>query len=57
MINKINMERLIERNPHSTQQQEPVAKSPRGSETKTGQGERQSTDRLNTKMIHKKKYL
>jgi hypothetical protein len=37
-----------ERNPHTTQQQEPVARSPGGSQTKTGQDSRQSTDRLIT---------
>jgi hypothetical protein len=30
-----------ERNPHMTQQQEPVARSPGGPQTKTGQGTRQ----------------
>jgi hypothetical protein len=47
MINKINKEKaaLNDRNPHATQQQEPVARSPGGSQTKTGQGARLSTDR------------
>jgi hypothetical protein len=36
-----------ERNPHTTQQQEPVAKNPDGPKTKTGQGTR--TDRSITK--------
>jgi hypothetical protein len=35
-----------ERNPHTTQQQEPVVRSPDGPQTKTGQGTRQSSDRL-----------
>jgi hypothetical protein len=39
------------RNPHTTQLQEPVARSPGGSKAKTGQGTRQSKDRLITKMI------
>jgi hypothetical protein len=43
---------FIERNPHMTQQQEPVARSPDGSQTKKGQGTRQNTDRLITKMIN-----
>jgi hypothetical protein len=34
-----------ERNPHTTQQQEPVARSLDGPQTKTGQGTRQSTCR------------
>jgi hypothetical protein len=37
-----------------TQQQEPAIRSPGGSQTKTGQGTRQSTERLITQMIHKK---
>jgi hypothetical protein len=36
-----------ERNPHTTQQQEPVGKSPGGPQTKTGQG----TISVNTKLI------
>jgi hypothetical protein len=44
-----------ERNPHMTQQQEPVAMSPGGPQTKTGQGTRQSTDRPTTIMTNKKK--
>jgi hypothetical protein len=46
---------LNKRNPHMTQQQEPVARSPGGSQTKTGQDKRKSTDKLITKMIHEKK--
>jgi flagellar hook-basal body complex protein FliE len=40
MINKINKERRSSMNatPHMTQQQEPVARSPGGPQTKTGQG-------------------
>jgi hypothetical protein len=41
-----------ERNPHTTRQQEPVARSPGEPQTKTGQGTRQSTDRLITKIIN-----
>jgi hypothetical protein len=33
-----------EPNPHTTQQQEPVARSPDGPQTKTGQGTRQCCD-------------
>jgi hypothetical protein len=44
-----------ERNTHTTQQQEPVARSPEGPLTKTGQRARQSTNRLITKMINLKK--
>jgi hypothetical protein len=44
-----------ENNPHTTQQQEPVARNQGGPQTKTGQGARQSTDRLITIMIHEKK--
>jgi hypothetical protein len=43
-----------EHNPHMTQQQELEARSLGGPQTKTGQSTRQSTDRLITKMIHKK---
>jgi hypothetical protein len=35
---------LNERNPYMTQQQEPVTRSPGGSQTKAGQGTRKSTD-------------
>jgi hypothetical protein len=43
---------LNERNPHTTKLQEPLAERiPDGPQTKTGQGTRQSTDRLITKMI------
>jgi hypothetical protein len=44
-----------ERLPHATKQQEPVASSPGGPQTKTGQ--MRSTDRsiTNYKMKHKKK--
>jgi hypothetical protein len=38
MINKINKERRRSTNPHMTQQQEPMARSPGGPQTKTGQG-------------------
>jgi hypothetical protein len=48
MINKIN----IKNQPHTTQEKEPVARSPGGPQTKTGQGTRQNTDRLITKMIN-----
>jgi hypothetical protein len=41
-----------ERNPKTTQQQEPVARSPDGPKTKAGQGTRQKTDRPVTKMIN-----
>jgi hypothetical protein len=41
-----------ERKTYMTQQQEPVARSPGGPQTKTGHGTRQSTDRLITKMIN-----
>jgi hypothetical protein len=44
-----------ERNPHMTQQQEPVARSPCKPQTKTGQGTKQSTGRLITKMIRNPK--
>jgi hypothetical protein len=46
-----------EREPHATQQQEPVARSPGGPQTKTGQSAMRSTDRLitNYKIEHKKK--
>jgi hypothetical protein len=43
------------RNPHTIQQQEPVARSPGGPQIKTGQGTRQSMGRLITTIIHKKK--
>jgi hypothetical protein len=39
---------FTERNPLATQQQEPVARSPGGPQTKAGQ----NTDRLITKMIN-----
>jgi hypothetical protein len=35
-----------ERNPHTTQQQEPTARSPGGTPNKNRTGQRQSTDRL-----------
>jgi hypothetical protein len=41
-----------ERNPHTIQQQELVARSLGGPQTKTGQDTRQSTCRLITKMIN-----
>jgi hypothetical protein len=44
---------FIERNPHTTQQQEQVARSPDGPKTKTGHGT--STEWLITKMINNKK--
>jgi hypothetical protein len=44
-----------ERNPHTTQQQEPAARSSGGPKTKTGQDARESTIRLITKMLHMKK--
>jgi hypothetical protein len=55
LINKINKEKgaFNERNPHTIQQQEPMARSPGGHQTKTGQGTKQSTDRQITKMIKK----
>jgi hypothetical protein len=43
---------LNERNPQTTQQQEPLARSPGGPQTKTGHDTRQSTDRLITKMVN-----
>jgi hypothetical protein len=43
-----------ERRPHMTQQQKPVARNPGGHETKAGQGARQNTDTLTTKMTHKR---
>jgi hypothetical protein len=46
-----------ERNPYTTQQQDPVARSPEGPQTKTENGTRQSTDRLITKTIHKKELI
>jgi hypothetical protein len=39
----------------STEQKALVERSPGGPKTKTGQGTRQSTDKLTTKMILKKK--
>jgi hypothetical protein len=42
-----------ERNPHKTQQEEPVARSPGGTQTKTGQGTRHITDKPITKMTNK----
>jgi hypothetical protein len=41
-----------ERNPHTTKQQESVARSPDGTQTKTGQGTKQCTDRLIAKIIN-----
>jgi hypothetical protein len=41
-------------NPNTTQQEEPVARSPGGLQAKAGQGARQSTAMLISKMIHKK---
>jgi hypothetical protein len=57
MINKTNKEKAVfnERNPKTIHQQEPVARSPGGAQTKTGQGTRKSICRLITKIIHKKK--
>jgi hypothetical protein len=59
MINKIKKTKaaLNDRNPLSTQQQEPAAKCPGGSQTKTGHAARRSTNRsiTNYKMKHKKK--
>jgi hypothetical protein len=54
MINNINKERRRSMNatPHTTQQQDPVARSPGGLQTKTGQGTGQSPDSLITKMIN-----
>jgi hypothetical protein len=46
-----------ERSPHTIQQQEPVAMSPGGPKTKTGQGTRKSMGRLITKNIHKKEII
>jgi hypothetical protein len=43
-----------ERSLNTTQQQEPVARSPEGIQTKTGQGARKSMGRLITIIIHKK---
>jgi hypothetical protein len=45
-----------ERHPHTTQQQEPVARSQGGPQTKKEQGARRSTDRAitNNKIKHKK---
>jgi hypothetical protein len=40
-----------ERNTHTIQQQEPAARSPGGPKTKTGQGVRESTNRLITKNV------
>jgi hypothetical protein len=48
-------EAFNERNPHTTQQKEPVARSQGGSQTKTGQGTRQSANRSITKIILEKK--
>jgi hypothetical protein len=45
-----------ERSPHTIQQQEPMARSPGGPQTKTGQGTKQNTDRQVTKMIKKNHY-
>jgi hypothetical protein len=57
MINKINKDvgAFNDHNPHTTQQHKTVARSPGGPQTKTGQGARESADRLITKTIHKKK--
>jgi hypothetical protein len=44
-------------NPNTTQQQEPVTRSPGGTQTKTGEDTRQSTDRLITKMINNLKLI
>jgi hypothetical protein len=44
-----------ERNTQTIYQQESVARSPGGLQTKTGQGKRQSMGRLITRNIHKKK--
>jgi hypothetical protein len=41
-----------ERNSHTTEQQEPVARSPDGPQTKAGQGTMQNRDRLITKLIN-----
>jgi hypothetical protein len=38
MILKINQKRRLSINPHTTQQQEPVRRSPEGPQTTTGQG-------------------
>jgi hypothetical protein len=46
-----------ERNPQTTQQQEPVTRSPGGLQTKTGKGTRQSTDMLITRMINNLKLI
>jgi hypothetical protein len=52
MINKINKERRGSMNANPTR---PVARSPGGPQTKTGQDTRQSMGRLTTKIIHKNK--
>jgi hypothetical protein len=43
-----------ERNPHTIQQQKPVARNPGLPKTKIGQGKRQIMGRLITEIIHKK---
>jgi hypothetical protein len=48
MISKINEERRRSMNPHTTQQQEQLVRSPGEPQTKTVKGTRQSTDRLIT---------
>jgi hypothetical protein len=45
---------LNECNPHTTQQQEPVVRSPGGPKIKTGQDTRQSTDKISSLIIYNK---
>jgi hypothetical protein len=52
MTNKINKER---RSSTNATPQEPAARSPEGPQTKTGHSTRQSTDRIITSIIIKKK--
>jgi hypothetical protein len=54
MVNKINKERRRSLNAIPTRQ-EPASRCPGGPQTKTGQVARQSTGRLLTRMILKKK--
>jgi hypothetical protein len=59
MLNKINKERRRSMNaiPTRSRKKKPVARSPGGSQTKTGQGKRQSMSRLITKILHQKKII
>jgi hypothetical protein len=45
---------INERNPHTTQQQDPAARRTGAPQTKSGQSAKESTDRLITKIIHNK---